>query len=561
MKKILFAISAGVVLFACTKEAPAVQSEEGLVCTLQQPEGTKALSGSFAFSFSEGDCINIVRKGYPSTVMNYGMTVDKAQPSRCKVQINGYTLADDNYFAFYPAMSFKDAGTIALSFEKQVQKAAGNADHLAAYDYSRGETAIASNSGNFALKHLVGWLKLCLTLPANETVTYVKLQAPGKVFSKSVNLDLESGSLYLSPDSYEMSLGLGEGVYDFWGNLVGTKGISVSSGREFVSYLTLPAGTDLSKFYIEVVTKSGKSYFSEVIAGGAVGAGRYVPITKRLAYRDKVNVKTESDFQDAIQQNDALIVFDDDITLTDFTTLNKDVTIDLKGHKLSTGTMDGHPVSDVRPFNIASEVSIRNGSIVGPGIDYCYAIVNVLSGGDAHFENVEITTDGIPVQARQKNAVATIGEGCVLKSVGTTSNSTDYPYGAAATCCNGGTLNIEGGELSGKYYAVSIFTSGGYVNVSGGKLKAGGTGCSVLNDARNNLGVKEGIVTVSSDAAVVGGNLKALWAGHPAYINVQGGTFDSGCQLINFQQSQLTVNSSKYSLTDLGSNCWGLSRK
>lgn len=240
MKKILFSFTViSALLSACTvneqKEQPAVTAN-GVTATFQQPvfeEATKAIDNDLKFVFEEGDQINVYSAA-KNECMVYGLTPSAESSSDASFVIKGFNLKSATYRAVYPYMRPSlNPESIPFSLAGQNQSANGDASHLSAYDLNYAQAEISNNSGTFAFKHQIAWLKIQIkSAAAAETFKEVVVSADEGI-ANALTLNAVSGTVDATPASAAETMIL---------KLNGGRGFDVAEDGSLVAYVTIPAG-------------------------------------------------------------------------------------------------------------------------------------------------------------------------------------------------------------------------------------------------------------------------------------------------------------------------------
>lgn len=136
------------------------------------------------------------------------------------------------YFPFNKANFERDATSIILSYEGQVQSENGSVSHLSDYDYLATGAAQADAYGSiyFQMQRLSGIARFAFTLPADEAASFTKLVllADEEVFDVKKSLDI-TGSI--------PQLGAAESSRSISMNL---NNISADENHQLIVYMTLP---------------------------------------------------------------------------------------------------------------------------------------------------------------------------------------------------------------------------------------------------------------------------------------------------------------------------------
>lgn len=268
MKKILFSFTVISALFSsCTvneqKAELPVATANGVTATFRQPvfeEATKALDNDLKFVFEDGDQINVYSAA-KNECMVYGLTPSAESEGQASFVVKGFNLKSATYRAVYPYMRPSlDPESIPFSLAGQNQSANGDASHLSAYDLNYAQAEISNNSGTFAFKHQVAWLKIQIkSAAAAETFKEVVVSADEGIANALV-LNAVSGTVDATPASAAETMTL---------KLNGGKGISVAEDGSLVAYVTIPAGE-----YTNLHIVCGK--YSKTIEGAKLREGGHV---------------------------------------------------------------------------------------------------------------------------------------------------------------------------------------------------------------------------------------------------------------------------------------------
>lgn len=240
MKKIFFSFTViAALLSACTvneqKEQP-VANANGVTATFQQPvveDATKALDNDLKFVFEEGDQVNVYSAA-KNECMVYGLTPSAESEGKASFVVKGFNLKSATYRAVYPYLRPSlDPESIPFSLAGQNQSANGDASHLSAYDLNYAQAEITNNSGTFAFKHQIAWLKIQIkSAAAAETFKEVVVSADEGI-ANALILNAVSGTVDATPASATETVTL---------KLNGGKGFDVAKGGSLVAYVTIPAG-------------------------------------------------------------------------------------------------------------------------------------------------------------------------------------------------------------------------------------------------------------------------------------------------------------------------------
>lgn len=260
---------------SCSEDAQlyAPLLEDGLNATLESPVcdeelGTKALSDKFEFAFEQGDQVNVFLKSSSDEAMIYKLSPYKDEPTTAKFNVKSFYLNNDTYVAIYPSQIFTlGSQSIGLSFAGQNQSTNGSTEHLSAYDYCWAEATIANNSGNFAFKHKVAWIKVTVPVSEATTLKYLSVRADEGVAS-SATINVSTGAVTTSRsagDTLRVALG-------------GNNGIAVQENGTLTAFITVPAEsyTNLSVLAFDA---DGNAYSSSHAAEVTLAAGKYYSMT------------------------------------------------------------------------------------------------------------------------------------------------------------------------------------------------------------------------------------------------------------------------------------------
>ena len=262
------------ILAACAQETqPDVRMPENLGATLESPVcgdsfRTKALSDQFQFSFVQGDQVNVFLKSGSDEAMTYLLTPYSSNQLMAKFNVRSFMLLNDTYVSIYPSQYFiLGSENIRLTFAGQVQSENGSTAHLSPYDYCWAETTIANNSGNFAFKHKVSWIKILV--PVTEAVTFKTVSITSdEGVANNATINIKNGTLSTSRSSGEaLDITLG-----------GTQGITVAENDTLTVFTTIP-----SELYTNITVvasdASGRTWSYSRENPVTLEAGKYYTMT------------------------------------------------------------------------------------------------------------------------------------------------------------------------------------------------------------------------------------------------------------------------------------------
>lgn len=223
----------------------------------------KSLSPEMQFAFAEGDFISVCSAS-SATYMNYELIPDPSNPKSADFRPSAYLLNDGTYYSVYPMQNCaKGPEKISVSFDGQIQAENGSTEHLSAYDYSRAEAVISSNTGEFAFSHAVSWLVMKINVTEAASITRVTISADNGV-ARSAIMDILTNQVTLSKSSGDcIILKLG-----------GEDGIAVPADGVLTAYATIPADT-YTNMKLVAEDASGHKYIKEYSGDKIREAGKY----------------------------------------------------------------------------------------------------------------------------------------------------------------------------------------------------------------------------------------------------------------------------------------------
>ena len=226
-------------------------------------------------------------------------------------------------------------------------------------------------------------------------------------------------------------------------------------------------------------------------------------------------VTTEAELKEAIKEDEAYIVLQNDIELTSALAVAKAITLDLNGKTLNAIGSSYNAKNTIK-LNSGADLTVKD-SAEGGTITNSYngsadpATID-LQGTDAVF-----TLESGVVESNAKDNLNTIAIGNSKKKActvningGTVSNPDGHVNSRAIHASKGMTVNINGGTVSGGVYALDAY-DGSVSNINGGELFATGTvsrndeyGTSYAIHAKGKAQINIGLASAATTPNVKG---------------------------------------------------------
>ena len=211
-------------------------------------------------------------------------------------------------------------------------------------------------------------------------------------------------------------------------------------------------------------------------------------------------VTTEAELKEAIKEDEAYIVLQNDIELTSAPAVAKAITLDLNGKTLKGTAMNTIKLSNNADLTVKDSAeggkitNSYNGSAAPATID--------LQGTDAVF-----TLESGVVESNAKDNLYTIAisnskkKACTVNiNGGTVSNPDEHVKSRAISASSGMTLNISGGAVAGGLYGLDLY-AGSNTTITGGSVTANAF------DGRTDEYGKQYGVHMKGEAALTVGSL------------------------------------------------------
>ena len=251
----------------------------------------------------------------------------------------------------------------------------------------------------------------------------------------------------------------------------------------------------------------------------------------------QTHVSNESQLRTAIQVNNANIVLDANITLTDMLTIStgKTVTINLNDHTLDRGLKNASEgISRGQVFAVAGTLNLSSGVITGAFGTY---------GGSYVASGATFNLNGVSIRdCKSKNGGGAIyNEGTVNITGGSIESCVDIKItmgssvsanGYGGAIYNKGALTISDCNITS---CLAIDKGGAIYNTSGVGHNVTINGCTIksCNSSEGGAICNEGVMTInsgtfggnSSDDSNSSGDGGAIYNASNAYLTINGGTF------------------------------------
>ena len=182
-------------------------------------------------------------------------------------------------------------------------------------------------------------------------------------------------------------------------------------------------------------------------------------------------VTTETELKEAIKEDEAYIVLQNDIDLTSALAVGKAITLDLNGKTLKGTAMNTIKLSNNADLTVKD--SAEGGKITNSYSGRADATtVDLVSAG------AKFTLQSGTVESNQKDALQTLAIGnskekaCTVEIAGgTVSNPGGHVKSRAIKASNGMTVNISGGAVAGGLYGIDLH-DGSNTTITGGSVTA-----------------------------------------------------------------------------------------
>ncbi len=271
LKFLGFALTAAAALSCSVTELSGVfpDNNSSVSVTFADPVAgsiqSKALDGSFAFSFEEENDYMTVCPANSGTYMNYALIRDPNNPKVVALDLRYFSMIDGIYYAIYPKAFASDAQKIPMNFTGQVQNGNDSPEHLAEFDMNCARAKVTNNKGSFNFIHKVAWLKVTVPVTQATVFSSVTVSADEGV-AQSAFLNAVTGEVVVSRQADD------EVALSF-----GTAGALVEDGGSLVAYVTVPAGTYTN---LRITSSSDKGEYFELFPGQvALENGKYYRIS------------------------------------------------------------------------------------------------------------------------------------------------------------------------------------------------------------------------------------------------------------------------------------------
>ena len=210
-------------------------------------------------------------------------------------------------------------------------------------------------------------------------------------------------------------------------------------------------------------------------------------------------VITEAELKEAIKEDEAYIVLQNDIDLTSALAVGKAITLDLNGKKLSSSN------KNTIKLNSGADLTVKDtaegGKITNSGR------ANATTTVDLYGANTKFTLLNGTVESNQKDDFYTLAisnsqkKACTVEIAGgTVSNPSGHVDSRAIVASNGMTVNISGGAVAGGSYGLDLY-AGSNTTITGGSVTANAF------DGRTDAYGKQYGVHMKGEAALTVGSL------------------------------------------------------
>ena len=216
-------------------------------------------------------------------------------------------------------------------------------------------------------------------------------------------------------------------------------------------------------------------------------------------------VITEAELKEAIKEDEAYIVLQNDIELTSALTVAKAITLDLNGKTLNAIGSRNNAKNTIK-LNRGADLTVKDtaegGKITNSYSGNADATTVDLCGADTKFTLLSGT-----VESNQEDDLQTLAIGnskkqdCIVEIAGgTVSNPSEHVNSRAIVASNGMTVNISGGAVAGGSYGLDLY-AGSNTTITGGSVTANAF------DGRTDEYGKQYGVHMKGEAALTVGSL------------------------------------------------------
>ena len=515
MKK-FFSLITLVLLFSCSKEAdtPVQPSQETLLTyTLTVPAGkeTKALSidgTALKATWAEGETVRVFR----GKLLLGTLTAQTAgQSTTLTGEIKGEIKKDDKFTLRFlnPSYASQD-GTI---------------QYIAAHcDYAVANVTVSSISGSNV---------------TTSTASFQNQQAIVKFSLKNsdASADLDAKPLMVVLPDQTITV------------------TPASAASEL--YVAIPAIADQA---VSLKAMVGNTLYVKDIPSASLDAGKYYNITAKLSATSTIVVHNESELKSAVTNDNADILFANDISITSLVEItgSRTITIDMNAFTLDRGLKARGDAGQVFAVRSGATLNLSNGTLTGGwggdsgGIDN-YGTSNLTDvkitgctgddrgGAICNRGTLTVTRGILSGNASSDHEPGPEGGGAVFNFAGATATLTNVTISGnqakvkgGGGICNYGTMTLDGCAITGNSCQLN---GGGIWTAAAATLKMQGEVTVADNtsagSATNNLFFKSGaVVTVT-------GSLTNSSIG----VNIEGltGTFTSGYSTYNSGEDPSTL--------------------